>query len=62
MNRQPRAAACILTLGVCLGLAACERVHEPWVQNGAAWKEQHFASEVPNQALDQRLLTTQTDR
>lgn len=56
----PLAAA--LLAAVTLAVSGCASVHEPWVNNGKQWKEQRFQSKVPNQALQQRLLTGQTDR
>jgi hypothetical protein len=43
-------------------LMGCAPIHEPWVNNDKAWKQDKFQSKVPNQELSERLLTTQIDR
>jgi len=42
--------------------AGCQPVHEPWTNNGKAWKQEHFRTDAPNKELRERLMTTQTDR
>ena len=53
--------AVLTALGV-LVLGGCQPVHDPWVNNGKQWKEQHFKTHEPNAELRQRLETGQTDR
>jgi hypothetical protein len=45
-----------------VAVSGCSRIHEPWVNNDAQWKEQQFKMNVPEKQLDQRLLTGQSDR
>jgi len=42
--------------------AGCQRIHEPWTNNGKAWKQEHFRTDAPNKELRERLMTTQIDR
>jgi hypothetical protein len=45
-----------------LGLMACNYIGDPWDSNDPQWKQQHFASQTPTDALHQRVLQIQTDR
>lgn len=51
------------SLLVVVGMGSgCQPVHEPWTNNGKAWKEEHFKTNAPNSELRERLITTQIDR
>lgn len=43
-------------------VSGCSHVQEPWTGNGGQYKTEMFKTKLPSQALDQRLLTGQTDR
>lgn len=47
-----------------LALSACGQgsIEEPWTQNDPQWKQAHFASQVPDEALKERAALTQVDR
>jgi hypothetical protein len=64
MNRSQiaRLTTMLVAGAAALALSGCAPIHEPWVNNGKQWKEQHFRSNVSNAVLDQRLLTGQSDR
>jgi hypothetical protein len=47
-----------------LVLSACTQAYigEPWTHNDAQWKQAHFASQTPDEALRERAALTQRDR
>lgn len=52
----------VLAMAALLVLGGCQHVHDPWVNNGKQWKEQHFKTHAPNAELRQRLEAGQSDR
>lgn len=52
--------AMLLTLMV----SACGQgyITEPWTSNDPQWKQAHFASQTPDEALRARAALTQSDR
>jgi len=58
-RRTVRFLGSVMTAALLMG---CAPIHEPWVNNGKAWKQDKFQSNVPDKALGERLLTTQIDR
>lgn len=42
--------------------AGCEHVEEPWINNGAEWKQEKFETRASGPELRHRLEYTQVDR
>jgi hypothetical protein len=54
----------LMTLAGGLTLSACNQgsIQEPWTGSDPQWKQSHFASQTPDEALRERAALTQIDR
>lgn len=62
MSSMRRFGFTLAALLIVSTIAGCEHVEEPWINNGAEWKQEKFETHASGPELRHRLEYTQVDR